>query len=61
LQILARSIAESTYGRAKIYKKRSKDVARTYEINPKLRFLRWNALRFSKVSRHGARGQEKFP
>ncbi len=39
-EILARSIAESTYGRAKIFKKCSQDAARPYEINPLFRLLR---------------------
>src|SRR5690348_15687574 len=40
LKILVRSIAESTYGRAKIFKNGSKGAARLYKINPKSRFLR---------------------
>jgi hypothetical protein len=36
---LARPIAGSTYGRAKICKKCPKDTARYYERNPKLRLL----------------------
>jgi hypothetical protein len=39
LQILARSILEATYGRAKICKNRPKDAASYYERDPKLRFL----------------------
>ncbi len=38
-EILARSIAESTYGRAKIFEKCSQDAARVYEINPLFRLL----------------------
>ncbi len=38
-EIVGRSIAESTYGRAKIFEKCSQDAARLYQINPLFRLL----------------------
>ncbi len=39
-EILARLIADSTYGRAKIFEKCSQDAARFYAINPLFRLVR---------------------
>ncbi len=38
-EVLVRSIAESSYGRAKIFAKCSQDAVRFYEINPLFRLI----------------------
>ena len=49
MHILARSIAESTYGRAKMCKNCPKDAAKLYERNPKFRLIKKEKEEFAKL------------
>ncbi len=54
--MLACSITESTYGRAKIFEKCSQDAARFYEINPLFRLGETMSLSFLESARYALAG-----